>query len=254
MNTDFFGPHHRVTGANNYSSKTSMDERLKDSMSRPLVLLFGPLALSFDHAAFIKIRDVLAHTDDYHWLLQTIVDLPQCLNTISAALPVLQTGTALKALEDMRRTFLTEQHLHTSFPLPNTLLIPLIVVSQLMQYISFLRDSHTEHDNWIDVLASKQDSEALGLCTGFLSALAVSSAKSKEQFRKYGAVAVRLGMLIGVVVDAQNASSGLEASKSLTAVWNTVDNGKEMAQILKKFSKVSQYNSKPPFPRPLCVR
>lgn len=216
-----------------------MGDRLRHPLSDPLVLLFGPLALSFDDAAFTQIRKTVIETEHYRWILEIIAGLPQCWKTITAALPSLQAGPGLKQLEGLKYAFLTKQPLETSFPLPNTLLMPLVVICHLTQYVAFLERTKLELDDRIDLFAaSKRNMETLGLCTGLLSALAVSSADSKENFSKYGAVAVRLSMLIGMVVDAQNAASGLEMSKSLSTAWNSVESGEEMLRILKNFPEV----------------
>jgi hypothetical protein len=43
----------------------------------------------------------------------------------------------------------------------------------------------------------------LGFYAGLLAALAVASASNRQEFHKYGAVAVRLAMLVGALIDAQ---------------------------------------------------
>jgi hypothetical protein len=73
-----------------------------------------------------------------------------------------------------------------------------------------------------------------------LSSLAVSSAGNKADFLKFAAVAVRLGLLIGMVVDARDAATDLGPSKSLTTAWNSAEKAEETKRILKGFTHVSQ--------------
>ena len=214
-------------------------DRLRRPTAGPLVLLFGPLALSFDNAAFKQIRDTVTKGEDHQWVLETITELPHYSRMISAALPDLETGSSFKQLEDLKSAFLTQQSLEIPFPLPNAILIPLIVILHLTQYADHLKRYNTEIDERVDLFAaSKKNDETLGFCTGLLSALAVSSADSKEDFRRYGATAVRLGLLIGMFVDAKDSKSELKTSKSLSTAWNSAGSKEELLRTLKEFPEV----------------
>ncbi|KAJ5930367.1 polyketide synthase [Penicillium verhagenii] len=203
----------------------------------PIVFLFGPLALSFNNDSFAQLRKTILDSEEHGWALDTIVSLPLYWKTIVAAIPGLEAGTQLNKLEDLKEAFSIGQSLNTEFPLPNALLIPLVVIIHLTQYTSFIKHTNTELDQSIDLFAlSKSGQETLGLCTGLLSSLVVSSAGNKAKFLHYSAVAVRLGLLIGMIVDAQDAASGQGPSKSLTAAWNSAAKADQMQRILKNFS------------------
>lgn len=207
-----------------------MGERLSGPLPGPTILLFGPLALSFDEAAFTQLRKTVAENEEFRWVLDTVSEFPQIWKSLTTSIPSLQSTSGLKQLEDLADAFRSGRQLETPFPLPNKLLIPLVIVSHLTQYATFVRNS-TEGFG-----AAKLDKETLGLCTGLLSAFAVASTGSSEQFKKYGAVAVRLAMLIGTVVDAQDEAT--EPSKSLSAAWNSAQSGEELQRIIKTFPEV----------------
>ncbi|KAI0138702.1 hypothetical protein F4776DRAFT_670564 [Hypoxylon sp. NC0597] len=209
-----------------------MGERLRGPLPGPTILLFGPLALSFDETAFSQIRKIVVEDEDSRWALDTIAEFPQIWKAFTTSIPSLKTSSGLKQLEDLSDAFRTGRPLETPFPLPNKLLIPLVIVSHLTQYAAYLRNSAEEQQ--VDPFStSKLDRETLGLCTGLLSAFAVSSSENSEQFKKYAAVAVRLAMLIGTVVDAQDEAA--EPSKSLSAAWNSIEGGEELKRIVKSF-------------------
>jgi hypothetical protein len=56
----------------------------------------------------------------------------------------------------------------------------------------------------------KNCTETLGLCTGLLSAVAVSSSVNKTQLHNYGAVAIRLAMTFGALVNTEDMETKLE--------------------------------------------
>jgi hypothetical protein len=216
-----------------------------DRIARPAglsgntVLLFGPQALSFDENAFRQIRSTLLETEDHRWILDTIAELPECLNTISRECPKWPTEPWYTLLQDLNSWFKTGEISKTPFVLPNILLSPLVIIAQLTQYAEYLKLANPKSEKGEDLYAaSKHNRETLGFCTGLLSALAVSSSSNKEQFHKYGAAAIRIGMLIGMVVDAQDASIETGESRSFATVWNSAQAGEETARILKTFPEV----------------
>jgi Starter unit:ACP transacylase in aflatoxin biosynthesis len=220
-----------------------------DRIARPLsgntILLFGPLALSFGEDSFHQIRSTLLETEDHQWILDTIAELPECLNTVIKECPKFQAAPGLKSLEDLNSWFKTGRIWQTPFRLPNILLNPLVVISQLTQYSKYLELANPKPEKGGDLYASsKHDRETLGFCTGLLSALAVSSSANRKQFQKYGAVALRLGMLIGMVVDTQDGLAETGEAVSFATVWNSVESGEEMARIVKSFPEVRQHRSR----------
>ncbi|KAJ5998815.1 Type I Polyketide synthases (Type I PKS) [Penicillium sp. IBT 35674x] len=213
-----------------------LQDLANNQLSGPAIFLFGPLALSFNSDSFAQLRKSIVENEDHKWAADTIISLPQYWKTIAAAIPGLETAAELEKPEDLKEAFSTGQSLKTRFPLPNTVLIPLVVILHLTQYASFIKHNNAGLDNDIDVFAlSKDGQETLGLCTGLLSSLAVSSARNKADFLKYSAVAVHLGLLIGMVVDAQDAATDFGPSKSLTAAWNSAEKAEETQRILKDF-------------------
>jgi hypothetical protein len=216
-----------------------MVDRLASPVEGNSILLFGPQALSLDAEAFQRIRATVLSTEKHHWILDTIAELPECVDIISKARPDIVAQKTRKLLEDLNAWFKTGHLPDTPFILPNTLLTPLVIIAQLTQYTQYLELSNPNVKKDEDIYALPKDRrETLGFCTGLLSALAVSSSRNKEQFRKYGAVALRLGMLIGIMVDSQDASSETGPSKSLATVWNSVASRNQIARILEGFPEV----------------
>ncbi|ERF73358.1 hypothetical protein EPUS_08300 [Endocarpon pusillum Z07020] len=200
------------------------------------VLLFGPQALSFQEDSFHQLRSLILDHAENHWILDVVAELPTNLKTCLRVFPKLQALSGVQQLEDLNDWFKTGKVPPASFHLPNILLSPLVVLTQLTQYSQYLKLVHSESGNGRDLYASNTGkTETVGFCTGLLSALAVSSAGNQVQFQQYGAAAVRLAALIGAFVDAQDALGKYGESTSFATVWNSSETKTEMTRILQQF-------------------
>lgn len=212
------------------------------------VLLFGPQALSFDGDTFRRLMSSLSSTSNQRWVLATIEELPEHWNTLSKEFPHLSAVPGESLLHDLVGWFRdgampTQNTLH----LPNILLSPLVVIAQLAQYAEYLQLCHPESKDEDLFTASMSNAETLGFCTGILSAIVVSCSTNKTQFARHGATAVRLAVLVGSIVDAQDARNEHGESRSLATVWKTQQSRLEMIRILEGFPEVycprSEYDS-----------
>ena len=218
-------------------------DRIAHPMEGSTVLLFGPQALSFDEEAFRNLRSMILKSKDSDWILDAIAELPNCLNSVTKACPQLvnEPSSKLSLLDDLQNWFATGRTSQTSFTnLPNILLNPLVVIIQLFQYTEYLKIAHSSRRNGGDLYdLSEYDVETLGFCTGFLSALVVSCSRDQDSFEQFGTIAIRLGMLIGMIVDAQNAVDASSPSKSLATIWRSQEDGQKMSDILGEFPEVT---------------
>lgn len=204
------------------------------------VLLFGPQALGLDAESASQLRQTLLSTPGLSWLLDTIAELPGHWESLAKAVPSLQPLPGAELLQDLANWLKTGHFSQASFPLPNVLLTPLVVVTHLAQYLKFLELIQPDSPEGRDLHASLQrDAETLGLCSGLLSAAALSCSADQVQLQHYGAVAVRLAMMVGALVDAQDVSvDGHGGSKSFSVAWNSPESGVQMTEILKGFPQV----------------
>jgi hypothetical protein len=95
--------------------------------------------------------------------------------------------------------------------LPNSLLAPLVATIDLIKYTHFLEIC--QHNSSLRSqlpVSFKNSTETLGLCVCLLSAVAVSSFTNGAQLHNYGAIAIRLSMMIEALVDAEDMEAKLE--------------------------------------------
>ncbi|KAI9661817.1 MAG: Type I Iterative PKS [Bathelium mastoideum] len=219
------------------------------------VFLFGPQVVSFNRQ-FEKLRHSLSREAiGQPWILDAVAGLPRHWDALTEKIPKI-TGTIpgqrhLAELDSwLRRAPLQDDKREGLEHLPNLVLTPLVVLTQLTQYWRYLELDHQLHgdgkkpDLQAALLARWRNGETskvqtLGFCTGLLSSFAVASAKNQDEYEKYGAVAVRLAMLVGALVDAQeawNRELGHGESKSYAMAWRNVKQGQEMRRIIENLS------------------
>ena len=217
-----------------------MVDRLGSPVSGNTLLLFGPQALSFGQDFFLYIRSTLLEEEGHRWILDTISELPRWHEIISKECGISHVGDGKKLLEDLNHWFEDGKLPQTSFKLPNTLLNPLVIITHLTQYHQYLRLANRGSKEIEDVYTCRNlGQETLGFCTGFLSALVVSNSANREEFARYGAVALRIGMLIGMIVDSRDRRAETGESVSLATIWSSPGSEVELAQILRDFPEVS---------------
>lgn len=220
--------------------KSSMDDKAK-------FLLFGPQVASFNEQSWDNLRRRLASRSDCHWILDTITGLPSFWDAFINRIPrVSEKVPGRKLLVDLdswlRRDLGGGQK---DADLPNTLLMPLVVISHLTQYRRFLQlnwqrserkteigETEPNFDLELDLLRKQNvnngcNVETLGFCTGLLSAFAVASSNNQEEFEEYGAAAIRLAMLIGALVDADD-----ERSRSYVTSWSTAEEADGIKRVV----------------------
>jgi hypothetical protein len=205
------------------------------------LFLFGSQALSFDEDAFQAIR-FTASKARHRWILDIVTELPDCFENITRQCPKFsrQSTWGLSLLKELNNWFKIGKSSLSPSTLPNIILTPLVVISHLIQYAEFLETVKDFTANEDDLyFPYTQDAETLGFCTGLLSAFAVSSSSNREQLETYGAVAIRIGMLLGMVVDVGDTLEESGPSKSLATTWHSSEEKHKMLDILQSFPQVS---------------
>lgn len=195
------------------------------------LLLFGSQALSFDTKDFNELFVKVRNTPEHAWIDGAIASLPECWASFVNAFPKYgaNEGT-LEALVELNESFQAKRLPALMEPLPNAVLGPLVVITHLVEYIQYLAMTASRPMNIQGVL---------GLCTGLLSAFAVSSSSDHEELRTQGANAVRLAMMIGGMVDAQEVLDSSGKSRTLAASWTGDQIGEHIERVLGDFPDVN---------------
>lgn len=202
-----------------------------------IILIFGSQTLDFNEESATQLRSCILETPALNWVSESILELPEHWNTIRKGIACLEDFPGSKYLDTLTHWLKTGKFPDGSFPLPNILLTPLVVITHLAQYSAILEVLTAENkarENPSALLNHKI--ETLGLCTGLLSAAAISSSVNRAQLQKYGAVVVRMAMAIGAFVDGNDVVEGEWTSFSVG--WSSTEAGDQMSRILKDFPEV----------------
>ena len=208
--------------------------------SEKKVLVFGSQILDFSEESASELRSILLRKPHLSWTLDTIAELPTYWQSACKAIRNLGNIDGEKDLQELRDFIRTGSFSASIFPLRNILLTPLVVVSHLLQYDEFLEYVQEDSSNPEGLPHElKWNTETLGLCTGLLSATAVSFSTSRSQLARFGPIAIRLAMLIGAIVDSQDASSGSDGdSRCFSILWSSPETAAKVDTILKDFPTV----------------
>ena len=198
------------------------------------LLLFGSQALSFDGAAFVTLQRQL-HQPENQWALDALFSLPQWWPALEKDIPTLRRVVeGEQLLEELKASVQTGEIARSRFPLPNLLLSPLVVIGHLLEYTTFIRRTYpdlTDHEPLTSSVTA--ETEILGLCTGILSAFAVGSASTLAEVAQYGAIVIRLSMLVGALVDAEQLNPNENGSSVSFSVSGNIN------KVLEKVPEVN---------------
>ncbi|KAK2601895.1 hypothetical protein QQS21_004582 [Conoideocrella luteorostrata] len=211
-----------------------MVDRLARARQANSVLIYGSQALCPADNVLESIRCSVLSSDEYLWILQTLAGLPDWITKLKHVSNAFHE-TAEKLLVDLNVWFKTGSGPRASFKSSNIILTPLTVINQLMQYVAYLKIAYPTLDLNQALALPRYSTQTAGFCTGLLSASAVSCSRDEESFAKYGATSIRIAMLCGLIVDAQNFSEQEDRAISLATAWHSHEAQEQMCEMLKSF-------------------
>lgn len=191
------------------------------------------------------------------WILETVAGLPGYWEAVVEKIPdVAGTMPGARLLADfdswLRNGVSPDDLIAPDVDLPDIMVGILMVAIQLDQYWRYLEYRLSDpagkdiNDLQAELVQQQQQSvnesdkvEMLGFCAGIIGAVAVASSHDRREFEKYGAVALRIGMLMAVLVHAReewDKGLGNGGSVSLATAWRTPKQGKDMGRIVSSLS------------------
>ena len=205
-------------------------------MAAPALVVFGPQTKWPSHQDLNQLRNHVLHEPQLQILVTAIRELPWLWQSLVNAEPRLRRLPGRELLKLFPK-WLDHGTLLQPSESPSLLSTPLTVISHIAQYFQYTRNSHSHGD----IQRSTAVGGIQGLCTGLLSAIAVSSSRTLGEIAANGAVALRLATCIGAFVDLNDELAGLGNEACALAVrWKPDCSGEaKTVEVLERFHHVS---------------
>ncbi|KAG8157504.1 hypothetical protein KVR01_012546 [Diaporthe batatas] len=229
---------------------------IKHSSRDAALLVFGSQLESLSTESLDGIRNTLLDKPSRQWVFDTVSGLTDVWKALANAQPEITAAIGelrgQQLLEDLG-SWLRLGSLHDGESallrdlgaLPSMILSPLVILThgaQYRRYLSELAKQVGKDESSADIhaeLVNNQETATLGFCMGSVSAFAVATAANQEDLDKYGSVAVRLAVVGGALIDAQdawNTDKGLGPSKSYATAWRNESQRDDLHRIVDSLS------------------
>lgn len=216
---------------------SSTDGRASTKIRKSL-LLVGPQRSGVTPQDLTELRATITNTPDLVFLGDIITELEFLWPTIVEAYPELKKVRGEESLKSLR------QFLEGGEP-PKLNKILLDVVTVLSQAVDFWRLATTKVQNDLfpslsgDLSSQLQDIQ--GFCIGFLTAATVASSKTWADFQKHVAVALRLAVCVGAVVELDDTKPDHphDHAASISVGWSSESEYHEFKKVLDHCQNVS---------------
>lgn len=189
------------------------------------LLLFGPQQTQVSGNDLSRIRSTINGTPDLAFLQDTIEDLKSFWPTIVAACPQLREAPGDQRLEQLHKIINTDEHVDIKeLSAGNILTDTLTVVSHVVEFWHLATTKvQTDLFSCASGEASSRLEDAQGFCIGFLTAAAVAASKTKAEFERHVAAALRLAVCIGAMVELGESTNGAHEDRtaSISVGWKS---------------------------------
>ncbi|KAI0881958.1 putative polyketide synthase [Annulohypoxylon maeteangense] len=184
------------------------------------------------------------------WMLDTLTDMPRYWEAVIEKIPEMAgTVDGARLLADLeswlRHGTAADDSLASDAEIPDIWIGFMMIAIQLDQYWRYLEFRFNDPAKGINDLqaelvqqhqsAGSDKVETVGFCAGMIAAVAVASSHNRQDFEKYGAAALRIGVMMAALVGACEAWSkglGKGRSVSMATAWRNPKQGQDMARIV----------------------
>lgn len=188
------------------------------------------------------------------WMLDTLADLPRYWEAVIEKIPemagTMQGARLLADFESwLRNGTAAGDSIAPDAEIPDIWIGFMMIAIQLDQYWRYLEFRFNDATGAVEdpqaELVRLHESggsnhvETVGFCAGMIAAVAVASSHNRLEFEKYGAAALRIGVMMAALVgacDEWSKGQGKGRSVSLATAWRTPKQGQDMARIVGSMS------------------
>ncbi|KAI8946421.1 hypothetical protein F4801DRAFT_593370 [Xylaria longipes] len=200
----------------------------------PDILFFGP---QFDASSDAALSVLQQSSEDHQsWMTDVISGLLTLWAKTSHRLSNSDLVPVQKHLAHLQ-SFLTQKvHGEPRGALPNTVLSPLTVLVQIRQYQVYVQTHSNPSLDAHSILLQDAKATPLGICIGLLTRCAIASAVSTRDLLHCAAVAIRLALFIGAIVDAEEYVNFHGPTIAFTAMWRHAEGERDLNRIISQYA------------------
>ena len=209
-----------------------------DALTTASLVFFGPQSTNLPEGRLLEIRNFIRANSSLTFLVDAARELPSLWLTLEQACPHLSKLPEA----DLNQLYqVLESGTLPNVKVPsNTLLAPLTVVSQVVDFLCLGKEADVT-----TFPASFQAGSGLGnvqgFCVGFLAAAAVACSRDRTDFQRYSTVALLLAVCIGSIVDRDEETRPTlhDRSSSFAVRWKTELEQAHFERTLSSYPSVS---------------
>lgn len=207
----------------------------------PSLIVFGSQVGTPSKSSLLRLRSLLHGRSELRGIVEAMRGLPTAWNALVTFDPQLNSPDARDQLEQL--VSLLEGHGHdqglvpeagnNTTVMPNVILAPLTVLTHVVEYFTYLKNTGSSHRNVLQSVARAGGFQ--GLCTGLLSAIAMSISDDEAQVVQIAASTLNLALAIGAYVDLDAQSGGVSC---FVVRWKQQGAREQVLGILDQFPQV----------------
>ena len=200
------------------------------------LLLFGPVAPRLSQAYLSELRASIISNSNLDFVRDAVEDLPSLWPALQLACPQFSKIPGAEQLDQLS-AFLKSGTFPNIKALNNLILAPLTVISQVVEFLRLGREAENA--------AFQIPRNVEGFCIGLLTAAAVACSQGETGFRQFAAIAIRLAVCVGSIVDLgeELLQDPLDRSSSFAIRWTTESGQANLENTLNDYSSVSRHDS-----------
>ncbi|KAL4931704.1 uncharacterized protein BDV17DRAFT_301824 [Aspergillus undulatus] len=212
----------------------SLTEQSSGPMERSVLLLFGPQRSAIRPEELTKLASTIVNTPELEFLPKALDALEDLWTDILEACPDLTPIAGREALGQLRLFFSARSEAAGLIEGPARSIV-LSIITVISQAVDLWRHASTDvrvasipASGSVKGLSHVKDVQ--GFCIGFLTAAAVASSSTQKALERNVAVALRLAVCVGALVDLDNILNSPAVSVSVR--WKSETQYEELERLL----------------------
>jgi hypothetical protein len=204
-------------------------------MNNVRALAFGPEERVPSAGTLTQLKHILREDSAFAAITACLRQLPDIWQIIIQTDPKSQSTRGERRAAILPRLLLDDEE-HENDLCANQVIMPMTVLVHMVQYRQFLQQNlHSGHKS---VMQSVAAGGVQGFCAGLLSAFAVCSMSSEEDFDACATYAIKLAMCVGAYVDLTESLEDLEMASAVLR-WSTTDGRDRANEVVAHYQSVS---------------